>query len=82
MPYTVDDYHREYVTENMDRILKYLATDERLKDFVAERLRGLPVEERLKGLPAEAFLKHMPAAEIEAYVKKLRQKKRKAGKRN
>jgi hypothetical protein len=92
MPYTWEDYEKDYFERHKDRILKYLPTEELLKELppeerlkglpVEERLKGLPVEERLKGLPVEAFLKHMPAAAIEAYVKKLRQKKRKSSKKN
>jgi hypothetical protein len=74
MPYTWEDYEKDYFERHKDRILKYLPTEELLKE--------LPPEERLKGLPVEAFLKHMPAAAIEAYVKKLRQKKRKSSKKS
>jgi hypothetical protein len=74
MPYTWEDYERDYVIRHKDRLLKYLPAEELLKD--------IPIEERLKGLPVKVFLKHIPAAEIDAYVKKLRQKKRKSGKRN
>ena len=65
MPYTWNDYYRQITHEH----LNWLTPEERLK--------GLPAEERLKGLPVEAFLKNMSAKEIEAYLKKLRLKKRK-----
>ncbi len=65
MPYTWDDYYRQITKEHLD----LLPTEERLKGLRAEeRLKGLRVEERLKGLRPE---------EIEAYLKKLRQRKRK-----
>jgi len=69
MPYTWNDFYREFTREHLDLLP------------AEDRLKGLPVEDRLKGLPVEAFLKRMPAAEIEAYLKKLRQKKRKVGKK-
>jgi len=65
MPYTWDDFSREYDQELLERL-----TPE-------ERLKGLPVEERLKGLPAEVRLKGLPVEEIEAYLKKLRQRRQK-----
>ncbi len=55
MPYTIEDYRRDYVLDYLDR----LTPDERLK--------GLPPDERLKGLSPE---------EIEAYLKKLKRKKK------
>jgi len=78
MPYTWNDFYREFTREHLD----LLPAEDRLKGLpVEDRLKGLPVEDRLKGLPVEAFLKRMPAAEIEAYLKKLRQKKRKSSKK-
>ncbi len=65
MPYTWEDFEREYDQELLERL-----TPE-------ERLKGLPAEERLKGLPVEARLKGLPAKEIEAYLKKLRQRRHK-----
>lgn len=65
MPYTLEDYYKDFTRKYLD----HLTTEERLK--------GLPVEERLKGLPAEALLQRLPAKDIEAYLKKLRQRKRK-----
>ena len=65
MPYTWDDYYKDFTKRHLDR----LTTEERLK--------GLPVEERLKGLPPKALLQRLSAEEIEAYLKKLRKRKRK-----
>jgi hypothetical protein len=50
MPYTMQDYRRDYVKEHLDE----LSPEERLKGLPAEeRLKGLPPEERLKGLSQE-----------------------------
>jgi hypothetical protein len=65
MPYTWNDFYREFTKEHLDLLP------------AEERLKGLPAEDRLKGLPAEALLQRLSAKEIEAYLKKLRQKKRK-----
>lgn len=74
MPYTLEDYYKDFTKRHLD----YLTTEELLEKLsVEERLKGLPVEERLKGLPAEALLQRLPAKDIEAYLKKLRQRKRK-----
>ncbi|MGH7599741.1 MAG: hypothetical protein ACREOI_25585 [bacterium] len=92
MSYTWDDFYRDFTKENLDKLtaeerLKGLPVEERLKGLpVEERLKGLPVEEWLKGLPVEARLKGLPvearlkglsAKEIEAYLKKLRTRRRK-----
>jgi hypothetical protein len=47
------------------------------KDFTKRHLYYLTPEERLKGLPVEERLKGLSAKEIEAYLKKQRQRKRK-----
>jgi hypothetical protein len=74
MPYTWDDYYRERRQE----ILEQLTPEERLKGLsTKELLKRVPVEDRLKGLPTEMLLKRLSAKEIEAYLKKLRAKKRK-----
>ncbi len=73
MPYTIEDYRRDYVLEHLDRlspddILKKVKIDELLKRLSADdRLKGLPPDERLKGLSPD---------EIEAYLKKLKRKKK------
>jgi hypothetical protein len=92
MPYTWDDYYRDVTREHLDYLtkeelleklsiedrLKGLAVEDRLKGLaVKDRLKGLAVKDRLKGLPTEAVLKSLSAEEIEAYLKKLRTKKRK-----
>jgi hypothetical protein len=74
MPYTWDDFEREYDQELLDR----LTPEQRLKGLSnKELLKRVPVEDRLKGLPKEMLLKRLSAKEIEAYLKKLRTKKRK-----
>jgi hypothetical protein len=65
MPYTWDDFEREYDQELLDRL-----TPE-------QRLKGLSTKELLKRVPVEDRLKGLSAKEIEAYLKKLRAKKRK-----
>jgi len=69
MPYTWDDYYRQVTHEH----LHWLTPE--------ERLEGLPAKERLKGLPVEERLKGLPPKEIEAYLKKLRQKNGKENRR-
>jgi hypothetical protein len=74
MPYTWDDFEREYEQELLER----LTPEERLKGLPPEeRLKGLSPEVRLKGLPPEVRLKGLSAKEIEAYLKKLRKRKAK-----
>ncbi len=64
MPYTMEDYRRDYALEYLDR----LTPDEILKRFSADdRLKGLSADDRLRGLSPE---------EIEAYLKKLKRKKK------
>jgi hypothetical protein len=65
MSYTWDDFYRDFTRENLDKLT------------AEERLKGLPVEARLKGLPVEARLKGLSTKEIEAYLKKLRTRRRK-----
>lgn len=73
MPYTWDDYYRDTAREHLD----WLPKEELLaKLSVEDRLKGLPVEDRLKGLPPEDRLHGLPPEEIEAYLSKLRSKKR------
>jgi len=100
MPYTIEDYRRDYVLEYLDRLtpderLKGLSSDERLKGLPPderlkgllpderlkgllpdERLKGLLPDERLKGLPPDERLKGLSPDEIEAYLKKLKRKKK------
>jgi len=74
MPYTWDDFYRDFTRENLDK----LTAEERLKGLPVEaRLNGLPVEEWLKGLPVEARLNGLSAKQIEAYLKKLHTRRRK-----
>ncbi|NUO79037.1 hypothetical protein HUU05_03095 [candidate division KSB1 bacterium] len=75
MPYTWDDYYRDITREHLD----WLPKEELLaKLSVEDRLKGLPVEDRLKGLPVEDFLKSLPPEKIEAYLNKVRPKRRKS----
>jgi len=45
MPYTWEDFRRDYMREHLDQFLALLTPE--------ERLRGLPAEERLRGLSLE-----------------------------
>jgi len=74
MPYTWDDYYVDFTKRHLDRLSK---DDLLAKLTIEDRLKGLPVEDRLKGLPPKALLQKLSAEEIEAYLKKLRKRKRK-----
>lgn len=63
MPYTIQDFQRDYVKEHLDCL-----ADE-------ERMKGIPDEERMKGIPAEVRIKGLTAEELEAYARQLRQSK-------
>ncbi len=69
MPYTLEDYYREYTIPFVESLppeirLKGLRAEEVFKSFSPEeRLKGLPTEERLKGLPPEERLKGLPTEE-------------------
>ncbi len=73
MPYTIEDYRRDYVLEHLDR----LTPDDILKKFKAdELLKKLSSDERLKGLSSDERLKGLTPEEIEDYLKKLKRKKK------
>lgn len=73
MPYTMDDFRREYAKEIEEErrelakeLLKIMPPEEIIKVFSPEKLlKALPPEERLKGLSAE---------DIERYLKRLQAK--------
>jgi hypothetical protein len=60
MPYTMQDFIQEYVRDHLDRL-----TAEDRKDFVRKHLDELPAEDLLAALSPE---------QIEAYLRRLRQK--------
>jgi len=64
MPYTIEDYRRDYVLEHLDRLTP------------AEILKKIRAEELLKGLSADDRLKGLSPEDIEAYLKKLKRKKK------
>jgi hypothetical protein len=69
MPYTMEDFRRDFIKEHRKELLEAMTPEERLKGLPPEeRLKGLPPEERLKGLPPEERLKGLSAEEIEAYL--------------
>jgi len=66
MPYTLDDYYREYTIPFIESLppeirLRGLSAEERLKDVpVEQRLKDIPVEQRLKEVSIEDRLKDVP----------------------
>jgi len=73
MPYTIEDYRRDYVLEYLDR----LSPDEILKKIRAEELlKRLSADDRLKGLSLDELLKNFSPEDIEAYLKKMKRKKK------
>ncbi|MCP4685765.1 MAG: hypothetical protein GY867_10025 [bacterium] len=82
MPYTLEDY-KKYMKKE---VLGWLTPEERLRGLSPEdmlkrlsseeRLRGLSPEDMLKRLSSEERLRGLSPEEIEAYLRKLRSKKR------
>jgi hypothetical protein len=62
MPYTMEDFKRDFVKEHLDELSP------------EERLQGLPPEERLKGLSLEDLTKALSHEEFRALVEKLKQR--------
>jgi len=58
MPYTFEDFHREYTMPFIESLPTEL------------RLKGIPPDERLKGLAANEVFKQYSLSEIEAYLLK------------
>ncbi len=74
MPFTMEDFQRQYVKEHFheltpeerEEVLQTLPPEERLAGLPPEeRLAGLPPEERLAGLPPEERLAGLSAEQIE-----------------
>ncbi len=69
MPYTIEDYQRDYVREHIHKlppkeVLEKFSPEERLRGLPPEeRLRGIPPEERLRGIPPEERLRGLPLEE-------------------
>jgi hypothetical protein len=69
MPYTMEDFRRDYVKEH----LGCLTSQERLEGLTAqERLQGLHPEALLRRLSVEERLQGLPAEQLEAYLERLR----------
>jgi hypothetical protein len=69
MPYTMEDFRRDYVREH----LKDLTPEELLEAVPLEkRLEGLSVEDLLKRVPVEKRLEGLSIEEIEAVLKRLK----------
>ncbi|QTA86426.1 hypothetical protein [Desulfonema magnum] len=76
MPYTMEDYRRDYLLEHMHK----LPPEERLKGLSSEDLlKRLSKNDLLKGLSKNDLLKsvkeRLTPEEIEACLKELRQQK-------
>ena len=73
MPYTMEQFRKEYIKAHLGE----LDPEEVLSKFNSEdRLKGLNSEDRLKGLNPEEVLSKFNPEEIEAYLKKLKAKKK------
>jgi hypothetical protein len=78
MPYTMEDFRRDYVKEH----LKDLTPEERLEGLSADELvRRLSPDERLQGLSAEELLRRLSPDQIESYLQRL-SKQRPSRRRN
>jgi hypothetical protein len=83
MPFTIDDFNREYIRRNFHRLtpaeqknaLQTLSPAERQEVLQSlspeERLAGLPPEQRLAGLPPEQRLAGLTAEQIQQYLDRL-----------
>ncbi|WP_353570422.1 hypothetical protein [Candidatus Albibeggiatoa sp. nov. BB20] len=60
MPYTMDDFVHDYVSENL-----HVLSPEK-------RLEGLSSEKRLEGLSVEEILQKLPPEKIEAFLKNIK----------
>jgi hypothetical protein len=87
MPYTLEDFHREYTEPYLkslppEVLLKELSPEERLKGLSPEvvfkqyqpeeRLKGLSPNARLKGLSPDVRLKGLSPEMIEEYLSQLK----------
>jgi hypothetical protein len=70
MPYTIEDYRKDYVREHMHKLplaerLKGITPDELFREFPPDELfKGLPPEERLRGLPVADRIKGLSPEDI------------------
>ena len=69
MPYTMEDFRRDYVKEHLKDL-----TPEEIREALSpeELLRGLSPEERLRGLSPEERLKGLSPEEIAALLKRFK----------
>lgn len=61
MPYTMEDFERDYVRDHLDVLT------------VEEILQRLPMKEVLQLLPVEEVLQRLPVKKLKAYLDKLEQ---------
>jgi hypothetical protein len=69
----MSDKLKEFARESIDKLLKRMPMEERLKGVPAEELlKRLPLEARLKGLSAEDLINALPAETLQELVRKLK----------
>ena len=69
MPYTAQDYQKDYVREHLDM----LPPEEVLSRYSPEeKLKGIPSDERLRGISLEDRLKDVSLAELEMLLEKFK----------
>lgn len=76
MPYTVEDFKREYAKEHIDELLDKLSVDEVMKKYSAdERLKGISADEIMKKFSLDKRLKGVTSGELSELIKKRFSKK-------
>jgi hypothetical protein len=76
MPYTMEDFRRDYVREHLkdltpEELMAGLSEEDLLKGLSAEKLlEGVPLEKRLEGIPLEKLLEGVSDEELAALLKR------------
>lgn len=74
MPYTMNDFRREYIHEHAEEILEQFSAEERLQSLsLEERLQSLSLEERLQSLSLEDRLHGLSLEELASSLSQLEQ---------
>jgi superfamily I DNA and RNA helicase len=82
MPYTMEDFRRDYVKEHIDvlstdEILEHVSLDEILPKLSMDQiLQRLAPDERLAGLSADEILQQLSPEDIRAYLEKQENQKK------
>lgn len=63
MPYTIEDFRRDYVREHAEELVKDIPVDVRLK--------GVPTDELLKRVSPDELLKYVSPDEIRKFLENL-----------